>query len=430
MIFLLFMIFALRVYFKKKGEPRSMHPVITYLRHRGIAAVLAGARVLHRLTGGRRPKFLFSENAEAEYVGSSVRIVEEDETSVTIAKYRSDGTIDPGEFTILTTTDLHLDTKSPLTRGGSAADRNNKSLRMLVRQIKRLRPDLVIFTGDVNQSDFQQIDAVQLAQLFEKLGVYWAYAFGNHEAREEKGYYKYLMYKGFQYGPHCLCRFGDPSLFGYGNFAIHIKNSETTLAKSLYLFDSGRDIQPERRAAYGLPEDLDGYDFLKREQIAWYLRETEKTRRRYGPVRTMVYLHIPLPEYAEVFGGNEEQGFALTGKAKLLYGGQNESVGCSPYNSGFFEAAVNEGSLQAVFAGHDHVNDFCAGYRGVLLVYSQCGGYNTYSMEDRKGWPERDCHYGVTLTTLLPDGALRVSQEKYAALPGQERDEESGDSQR
>ena len=394
-----------------------LHPVITCLRHRGIAAVLAGARLLHRVTGGRRPKFLFSENAEAAYVGSNVRIVEEDETSVTVAKYRADGSVDPGEFRILTATDLHLDTKSPLTRGGSAADRNNRSMRMLVRQIKRLRPDLVIFTGDVNQSDCQQIDAVQLSQLFEKLGVYWAYAFGNHETREEKGYYKYLMYRGFQYGPHCLCRFGDPSLFGYGNFAIHIKNGENTLAKSLYLFDSGRDIQPERRAEYGLPAELEGYDFLKREQIGWYLRETEKTRRRYGPVRTMVYLHIPLPEYAVVFDGDEERGFTPSGSAKLLYGTQYESVGCSPFNSGFFDAAVNEGSLQAVFAGHDHVNDFCAEYRGVTLVYSQCGGYNTYSMEDKKGWPEKDCHYGVTLTALLPDGSLRITQEKYSAIP-------------
>ena len=394
-----------------------MHPVITWLRHRGIAAVLAGARLLHRATGGRRPKFLFSENAEASYVGGSVRIVEEDATSVTVAKYRADGSIDPGEFRILTATDLHLDTKRPMTRGGSAADRNNKSMRMLVRQIKRLRPDLVIFTGDVNQSDCQQIDAVQLAQLFEKLGVYWAYAFGNHETREEKGYYKYLMYRGFQYGPHCLCRFGDPSLFGYGNFAIHIKNGENTLAKSLYLFDSGRDIQPERRAEYGLPAELKGYDFLKREQIGWYLRETEKTRRRYGPVRTMAYLHIPLPEYAAVFDGDEERGFTLSGSAKLLYGTQYESVGCSPFNSGFFDAAVKEGSLLAVFAGHDHVNDFCAEYRGVTLVYSQCSGYNTYSMEDKKGWPEKDCHYGVTLTALLPDGSLRITQEKYSAIP-------------
>ncbi|MBR5427409.1 MAG: metallophosphoesterase, partial [Clostridia bacterium] len=299
-----------------------MHPVITYLRHKGIAAVLAAGRLLHRATGGRRPKFLFSANAEAEYVGSDVKIVSEDETSVTIAKFRPDGTIDPGEFRILTATDLHLDTKSTLTRGGASADRNNKSVRMLVREIKRLRPDLVIFTGDVNQSDFQQIDAVQISLLMEKLGVYWAYAFGNHEAREEKGYYKYLMYKGFQYGPHCLCRFGDPALFGYGNFAIHIKNSENTLAKSLYLFDSGRDIRPERCASYGLPEDQRGYDFLKREQIGWYLGEVEKTKKTYGEFRTVAYMHIPLPEYQNVFDGDEENGYVPSGRAELLYGTQ------------------------------------------------------------------------------------------------------------
>ena len=398
-----------------------MHPVITYLRHKGIAAALAVSRLIHKVTRGRRPKFLFSENAGAAYVGSSVKIVAEDETSVTVARYLPDGSIDPGEFKILTATDLHLDTKSPITRGGSAADRNNKSMRMLVTQIKRLRPDLVIFTGDVNQSDFQQIDAVQLSLLMEKLGVYWAYAFGNHETREEKGYYKYLMYKGFQYGPHCLCRFGDPALFGYGNFAIHIKNSETTLRKSLYLFDSGRDIQPERCADYGLPANQEGYDFLKREQIAWYLREVQKTKALYGDTKTIAYMHIPVPEYAAVFNGDNEHGFTPSGKAEILYGGQYETVGCSPYNSGFFNAAAGEGSLQAIFSGHDHVNDFCALYRGVYLVYTQCGGYNTYSMEDKQGWPESDCHYGVTLTTLLPNGALRMEQEKYAELAPEEK---------
>ncbi len=395
---------------------------ITCLRHKGIAAVLVAGRLLHRATGGRRPKFLFSENAEAAYVGSRVKIVAEDRTSVTIAKFRPDGEIDPGEFKILTATDLHLDTNSDLTRGGTSADRNNHSVRMLVRKIKELRPDLVIFTGDVNQSDFQQIDAVQLSLLMEKLGVFWAYAFGNHETREEKGYYKYLMYKGFQYGPHCLCRFGDPDLFGYGNFAIHIKNSETTLAKSLYLFDSGRDIRPERCAEYGLPADQKGYDFLKREQIDWYLREVEKTKRLYGNVGTIAYMHIPLPEYRNVFDGDDENGFVPSGKAELIYGTQYESVGCSPCNSGFFDAAADEGSLQAVFAGHDHVNDFCALYRGVYLVYTQCGGYNTYSMEDRQGWQEPDCHYGTTLTALQPDGALRITQEKYADA---ERDQQN-----
>lgn len=383
-----------------------MRPVTTFIRHKGIKAVLAVSRAFKKLTGGKRPKFLFMGAAELRDQKSAVRIVEEDGTSVTIAKYRPDGSIDDGEFRIMSATDLHMDS------GGEAL--NDKSIRMLVRQIEEEKPDLVIFTGDTVQSDFQQIDAVQLSLMMEKLGVYWAYVFGNHEAREEKEYFKYLLFRGFQVYPHCLCRFGDPSLHGYGNYAIHIKNGENSLLKSVFLFDSGRNIQDKTRKEYGLPDSVRGYDFIKRTQTEWYLKELEKVKARYGDVRSLTYMHIPVNEYAEVFDGNETDGFTPSGKAELLYGTQFESVGCSPYNSGFFEAAREEGSLQAMFSGHDHINDFCALYKGVYLVYTQCTGYNTYNMTEKKDWDEKDCHYGVTLTRLLPDGDIAIEQKKNA----------------
>lgn len=383
-----------------------MRPVTTFIRHKGIAAVLSAARLLNKLTGGRHPAFLFSAHTDLSRVGSSVRILEETKTSVTIAKVRPDGSVYDGEFRIMTATDMHLDP-------GDAA-RNNKSIDLFVRQIREEKPDLVILTGDVILSDCQQIDAVQFSQMMEKLGVYWAYVFGNHEAREEKEYFKYLLYKGLMSCPHCLCRFGDPSLFGYGNFAIHIKNGENSLLKSLFLFDSGRDIQEKSRKEYGLPETASGYDFIKRTQTEWYLRELARVKEKYVDVRTVTYMHIPVPEYRNVFSGSEQEGFIPSGKAKLLYGTQYESIGCSCYNSGFFDAAKEEGSLQAMFSGHDHVNDFCAEFEGVFLVYTQCTGYNTYSMTDKQGWNEKDCHYGVTLTTLLPDGTLRIEGKKNA----------------
>ena len=382
-----------------------MRPVTTFIRHKGITAVLAGSRAVSKLTGGKKPEYLFSAGAEVEYVGSSVRVVERTDTAVTIAKTRPDGTIDDGEFKILTATDMHLEPGAAL---------NNKTIKMFVRQIKDLKPDLVIVTGDCILSDCQQIDAVQFSRMMEDLGVYWAYVFGNHEAREEKEYFKYLLYKGLQYYPHCLSLFGDPSLHGYGNFAIHIKNGENSLAKSLFLFDSGRDIQDKTRREYGLPADMRGYDFIKRTQTRWYLDELKEAKRRYGDVKTLVYMHIPVPEYKNVFDGDEQNGFTPSGKAELLYGTQFESIGCSAYNSGFFSEAKKEGSLQGMFAGHDHINDFCAVYDGVYLVYTQCTGYNTYNMTEKKNWDEKDCHYGVTLTTLLPGGDIRVSQEKNA----------------
>lgn len=383
-----------------------MYPVWTFVRHRLIAATVHLSRAVFAVTNGKRPKFLFSSAVKAESVGTDVKILEKRFDSVTLAKCNADGSVSDADFKIMTATDLHL--------GAPGAELNNKSLQKLMDRIKDEKPDLVIFTGDVILSDCQQIDAVQLSMLMEKAGVYWAYVFGNHEAREEKEYFKYLLYKGLAYCEHCLNLFGDPSLYGYGNFAIHIKNGENSLAKSLYLFDSGRDIQKKSIEKYGLPTDMRGYDFIKEEQINWYLNEAARVKAVYGEAGSFCYMHIPVPEYKNVFDGNEAEGFTPSGRCELLYGTQFESVGCSPYNSGLFERGREKGGLQAMFAGHDHINDFCALYKGVYLVYTQCGGYNTYNMMEKAGWDEKDCHFGVTLTTVGKNGNILIEQKKHS----------------
>lgn len=384
-----------------------MYPVRTFIRHKLIHLTVLLSKAVYALSGGKRPKFLFSSAVKTRDIQTGVRVLERTSDSVTVAKFNSEGKIDNGNFKIITATDLHLESGSP--------EKNNRSLQEMINRIQEEKPDLVIITGDAVLSDCQQIDAVQLSMLMEKTGVYWAYAFGNHEAREEKEYFKYLLYKGLMYCKHSLCTFGKPELFGYGNFAIHIKNQDGSIYKSLYLFDSGRDITQKHRESHGLSDELEGYDFLKNGQIEWYLNSVREAQKLYGATKTLCYMHIPLPEYKNVFNGSEKEGFTLSDKCEFLYGTQFESVGCSSYNSGFFEKALAEGSLQGIFAGHDHINDFCAKYKGVYLVYSQCTGYNTYSMADKFGRKEEDCHFGVTLTTLLPDGNISVEQRKNSA---------------
>ena len=65
-----------------------------------------------------------------------------------------------------------------------------------------------------------------------------------------------------------------------------------------------------------------------------------------------------------------------------------------------------------IFSGHDHINALCAIYEDVYLVYTQCTGYNTYNMTEKLNFPEKDCHYGVTLTTLHKDGTITVEPKK------------------
>lgn len=364
---------------------------------------LEGEKLLGRLTGGTHANGYFMQYLDITPVETHVKIVREDEQSVTLAKYNSDGSISDSDFVLMCTTDFHLESEKPFE--------NVKTLQMMLNHARDVKPDLIIFTGDIVQTENQNIDCIQFAKLMEKLGIYWVYVFGNHEAREEKEYHKQFMLKNLSRYKHCLSREGDPSLYGYGNFAVHIMNSANSLSQSLYFFDSGRDITDEYRKEYSLPEDMKGYDFLKSNQIEWYKKQITLTNRHYGETKSMMFMHIALPEYENIMAPGEDGLYHDTGKSVIKYGVMYESVGCSPYNSGMFSAIKELGSTQAVFAGHDHLNDFCALYDGVYLVYVQPGGYAAYTMQVR-GFEEKDWLNGVTAVKINGSGGIDISQRK------------------
>lgn len=369
------------------------------VRQTAARAGLLCEKTAYAVTGGKHPKALFSNRAKPEHVDTSVRIVSQDEKSTTIAKYDRNGNICDEDFVILSTTDFHYDEDT---------EKNAKTTELFVRQIKETKPDLVVLTGDIILSKYQQVDAIKFAQMMEKIGVYWTAVFGNHEVREERGFYKYLLLKSFSDYSHCLCKFGPEEMFGYGNYTVNIMGSGNRLRQVLFMFDSGRDIPDRIKAEYDIPTDRGGYDFLKKEQIKFYCDEIDRLEKIYGKFHSMMYMHIPLCEYAEIFEGSEKDGYIPSGKGELLYGEQHESVGCSSYNSGMFNAILDKGSTKAVFAGHDHVNDWCALYKGVYLTYSLSGGYDGYDLGDKEGLPEDKWVQGVTLTTIGPDGMPEI----------------------
>ena len=301
----------------------------------------------------------------------------------------------------MVTTDLHLWNKKDLV---------NKSLDMLARHLVAEKPDLLLITGDAILTDFQQLDCIQFGRFMEKAGIYWAYCFGNHEARAEKEFHKYFMLKNIESFPHCLSKFGDPELFGFGNFKINIMNADNTIKQSIFMFDSGRDAIPEHCEAHGVQTDLKGYDFIKQGQIDWYKNSIKELEAEYGKFKSMVLMHIPIKEYEEVAKPDGNGNYIPTGEAEILFGEMREDVGSSAYNSGLFDAIQELGSTNAVFSGHDHLNDFCALYKGVYLVYAQCNGYNTYTAGERFGWPEEKWVQGVTMVNVAKDGSLTFRQ--------------------
>ncbi len=384
-----------------------MKPTRTFLQQNAIRLLLAAEKPLYDLTKGRLARNRFLSALDVPFVGTNVKIIKETETTTYIGKFKEDGSFDTGDFKILSTSDMHTD---------EDYDLNNKTLQLFINQIRDEKPDLVILTGDCIQSEFQQIEAIHFGQMMEKLGVYWAYVFGNHEARDEKEYHKYLLLKSLSDYPHCLSKFGKPDLFGFGNFIINVMNSETELKQSLVFMDSGRDIIPEYMSRDGVPEEMkNGYDYIKPDQINWYKEEMNELREKYKKAPNLLYMHIPIKEYEEVFELNEDGKFVPTGKAEILYGRMHESVGSSPFNSGLFEA-MKENEAQAIFTGHDHVNDWAAKYEGIWLVYNQFASYNAYGLGSYNGisLPEKEWQQGVTLTTIHSDSTIDLKQSFHA----------------
>ena len=378
-----------------------MRPVTTFIRHNSIKALLAAEKGAKTISKGKLCSNLF--DVEPKYIGTDVRIIKETEDSTFIAKCDTNGRIVDKPFKILVTTDLHLCDDMELI---------NKTLALLARHVEAEKPDLILFTGDVVLTDHQQVDCIQFGRFMEKMGIYWAYVFGNHEARAEKEYHKYLMLKNLTSFPHCLSKFGDPSLFGYGNFFINILSSETSIQQSIVMLDSGRNTSPTHNVENDAPAELKCYDFLKKGQIEWYKNNIINLEKEYGKFKSIMMMHIALCEYQEVMELDENENYVPTGKAEILYGGMYESIGCSEFNSGMFKAIKELGSTQAVVVGHDHVNDFCAEYDGVRLVYAQCGGYNSYVCDtmrslfgDEKNWLQ-----GATMIDVAEDGEIVFRQ--------------------
>lgn len=380
-----------------------MRPVEEAVREAGIAALIGMGCAVHKISGGKAPKHLFLRNVPHEHIGSRLKVLKQTEDSSFIAKVDENGKITDEDFTVVLATDLHIDKDDALT---------DKTISMLVRHLEDVKPDLLILTGDIIVSDYQQLDCVQFAKMMEEIGIYWAFVFGNHEARAEKEFHKFFMLKNLSKYEHCLSKFGPKELFGYGNFFINIMNSDSSIRQSFAFFDSGRDITDKYRKEYGLSDDVKGYDFIKNNQIEWFLNHIKALKSEYGDFKSMVFMHIPIPEYAEVIDIDEnEKPVPIgrpNGKGEILFGEMHETVGCSVYNSGLFDKAREIGT-QAFFSGHDHVNDYCAVYKGVYLVYVQMGGYEIYHL-DKFGLLEKQWIQGVTTLDIHNDGSFKLGK--------------------
>lgn len=265
-------------------------------------------------------------------------------------KFRTDGT-----FTIVQFTDTHFE-------NGDAQDARTSALMSQVLDAEQ--PDLVIFTGDViggeNARDPASAWRMAAAPLVER-GLPWCAVFGNHD--DECGASRSQLLAVQQQIPGCLTRPGPHQVSGLANFLLRIRAAEGRKTAAVLCC---LDTNSYAETAVG------GYGWVRADQIHWCRQSLQRLERaaagQVPPV--LVFLHIPLPEFNELW----QQG--------PCRGEKNEAVCCPLINTGLFAALHLAGNVRGVFAGHDHLNDFDGRLHGISLCYGRATGYNTYGSED------------------------------------------------
>lgn len=250
------------------------------------------------------------------------------------------------------------------------------TLRLIRETIEAEKPDLVLFVGDnVTGGGDNGLRAEAFTQVMTQLKTPWAPILGNHEGDNPESVSRAEMVEIFKKSPYCLIpaektKTADGRvLFGDTNYAVSLLNDEGKVCHKLIFLDGGDEMSAADKAKYGLENPPRyAYDFLKEEQIAWY---REEVRRDDCP--SMVFCHIPLPEFWDAV----EQG-------ELLAGAKRENI-CSPlYNSGMFDAMLEEGKSIAYITGHDHINDFRIRYKGIDCIYNRMSGFSSYNVISKK----------------------------------------------
>ncbi|MDO5017223.1 MAG: metallophosphoesterase family protein [Porphyromonas sp.] len=258
-----------------------------------------------------------------------------------------------GTFKIVQFTDIHYEPLKP---------ESAESIETMKKVLEAEQPDLIIYTGDIVVGA-PIADAIQAVfSIPEEMGIPFAFTFGNHD--DEHDMDKEAIYSALQsFKQNITTR--TEGISGVTNYIIELTASDQKELPQalLYVFDSH---------AYSGVEGLDGYDWIKSDQVQWYERESRAYTQKNGgqPIPALAYFHIPLPEYNYAAGSDKYR----------LYGSRMEAP-CAPLiNTGLAASMILNGDVMATFVGHDHINDFLVSYHGLVLAYGRfTGGATTYN---------------------------------------------------
>lgn len=308
------------------------------------------------------------------------------------------------ELKILDLTDIHIG------GGWMSFNKDRMAFNAVAAMVTAEKPDLVVITGDlVYPVPFQagtfnnKLSSKLVIALMEQLEVPWTVVFGNHDT-ESYSYYSREDVGGFYSDEsleYCLFSAGPEEVDGVGNYNIHVKNTQGKITQELIFIDSHSYTDGD---FLGI---LWKYDNVHQNQVDWYEEKILEAKENNPDVKSLVFLHIPLVEYRDAYYAlmnGDESIKHISG----VVGEKDPYVYCGMHEDNLFEKALELGSTQGFFCGHDHDNNIVMNYKGIDLTYGYSIDYLAYAGISKRGYQR-----GCTVITINPDGSYEQSHENY-----------------
>ncbi len=332
-----------------------------------------------------------------------------------------------GNFTFVTDKDFKIMQLTDVHFGGgwNSAEEDKKAISAIAAMVLYEKPDLIIVTGDlvfpvpIISGTINNLACHKaFAALMDKLGIYWTVIFGNHDSesyniysRSDVGeFYQSLTESGNSF---CLFNRGPADIDGEGNQVIKIKNTKGEIVKALIMLDT-HDYVDDFLGLSGK------YDNMHPNQIAWYEQTLNKLKVENDGImpKSLAFYHIPTEETQKAWDEYVSAGRVDTINLKYIRGVAGEAKAGSPagtkiaygpfYETDFYETMLRLKSTEAVFNGHDHLNNFIVEYLGIKIVYGYSIDYLAYSGIDNYG-NQRGC----VMITLKPNGQTHIEHKNY-----------------
>lgn len=266
-------------------------------------------------------------------------------------------------------------------------------LDMLNAAYDKVKPDLIIFTGDnmlgriaENKSAQKAYEVVEealgyLIRPLEDRGIPFAVTFGNHD--DQCGISKEEQVKIYRRYSNCVgFNDADPSI-GRSTFNLPVWSSDgQKVSYNLWLMESG-----------GLDENGNYFEYVSTAALDWYKAKSNEMKAANGgePIMSLMFQHIPVTETYELLsevGKGTKGAVAKDGKYYILNkalanGFLGESPCVTQQNFGQLDTIAAQSDVKAIVFGHDHVNSFIGNLRGVDIIQTPGASFRSYGNDLR-----------------------------------------------